>query len=388
MLLQSLLLSLIAQAAAPIDLTTHPNVQHSIVCQSQGFFPVIDKAPDGRAVVVLRGGGGHLGIGGRLDLFFSKDGLEWFGKRTAVDTSADDRNPAFGITPEGRFLLGFHHQASYTGEGIYKPSLGLVRDMQVYSDDEGLTWSKFQNLKLGTLETTSPFGRIIRLSDGTYIQNVYGSHTPGVPGIPDPSDDVSDYAYLARSTNEGTTWGDFSLIAPGHNETSLIELQDGTLLGAARDADHGAHLDLYSSTDKGRSWQHVVKATDKSQHPADLIDLGHGTILLIFGNRRDQEKDIRGMLSRDRGKTWDTSNQLRLTTPVRGDFGYPSAVVMGKKLLIVHYWAGSPRIHYDGSKAQCRATVIPVKAILEAGLKGTNEFRETTNGNLGYSTSP
>ncbi len=342
MLLQSVLLSLISQVAAPIDLGAHPEVRSSMVAEGQGHFPVIDLAPDGRAVVVLRGGGGHLGIGGRLDLFFSNDGLLWYGKRTAVDTSADDRNPAFGITPEGRFLLGFHHQSSYTGDGIYEPSFDLARDIQVYSDDEGRTWSEFQNLKLGTVETTSPYGRIIRLSDGSYIQNVYGAHAPDVPGITNPTDDVEDYAYLARSTNEGVSWGDVSLIAAGHNETSLLALDSGTLLAAARDAHHGAHLDIYSSVDQGRSWRHVAKATDKRQHPADLIDLGHDTILLIFGNRRDKERDIQGILSRDSGKTWDTSNQLRLTTPVSGDFGYPSAVVMGEDLLIVHYWAGSP----------------------------------------------
>jgi len=367
MLLQTILLSLMSQTAVPIDLTTHPEVQTALVTAGQGYFPVVDKAPDGRAVVVLRGGGGHIGIGGRLDLFFSKDGIAWFGKRTAVDTSADDRNPAFGITPTGRFLLGFHHQASYTGEAIFTRSFDLSRDMQVYSDDDGLTWSEFQNVRLGAVETTSPFGRIIRLSDGTYLQNVYGSHAPDVPGIPDPEDDVRDYAYLIRSTDEGVTWGDVSLIDAGHNETALLELQDGSVLAAARDAHHGGHLDLYRGTDKGRSWQHVIKATERGQHPADLIDLGHGVVLLMFGNRGDEERDIRGILSRDDGKTWDMANQLRLTTPVKGDFGYPSGVVLGDKLLVVHYWAGSPKTHYDGSKAECRATLIPVKAILEAG---------------------
>ena len=367
MLLQAILISLVCQTAVPIDLTTHTEVQTAIVTAGQGYFPVVDKVSDGRAVVVLRGGGGHIGIGGRLDLFFSNDGVTWFGKRTAVDTSADDRNPAFGITPTGRFLLGFHHQASYTGQGVFTRSFDLSRDMQVYSDDDGLTWSEFQNLRLGTVETTSPFGRIIRLSDGTYLQNVYGTHAPDVPGIPDPVDGVRDYAYLIRSMNEGVTWGDASLIAAGHNETSLLELQDGSILAAARDAHQGAHLDLYHSTDKGRSWQHMIKATDNSQHPADLIDLGQGAVLLIFGNRRDEERDIRGILSRDDGKTWDVANQLRLTPPVKGDFGYPSGVVLGEKLLIAYYWAGSPKTHYDGLKAECRTTLIPVKVILEAG---------------------
>jgi hypothetical protein len=57
---------------------------------------------------------------------------------------------------------------------------------------------------------------------------------------------------------------------------------------------------------------------------------------------------------------------LSLTEPVSGDFGYPSGVVLGDNLVIVYYWAGNPPTHYDGTRAQCRATRIPIKTILEA----------------------
>jgi len=360
-------LMIIAQATAPVaDLTQAPGFQTSVVVNGQGYFPVMDKMPDGRAVVILRGGGGHLGIGGRLDLLFSDDGLKWYGMRTAVDTSADDRNPAFGVTPEGRLLVGIHHQAGYNGHGVYTTDFGLARDLQLYSDDEGLTWSNFNHLELGAVGTHSPFGRIIRLQDGTYLQNVYGAHAPTVPGVPEPAEGVRDYAYVVRSNNKGETWGEPALIAAGHNETTLLELEDGTVLAAARDDLNGAHLDLYRSADQGRTWSHVVKATDKSQHPADLIDLGNGNILLIFGNRRDKEKDTRGILSRDGGQTWETEKQMRLTVPVTGDFGYPSAVVMDDNLLIVHYNAGEGAHTYDGAKAKCFSTLIPIEEILKA----------------------
>ncbi len=360
-------LILITQATPVADLTQVSGFKSTTVVDGQGYFPVMDKMPDGRAVVVLRGGGGHLGIGGRLDLLFSHDGLLWHSKRTAVDTSADDRNPSFGVTPDGRLLLGIHHQAGYNGHGIYDTGFGLARDLQFYSDDEGLTWSKFNHLSLGEVGTHSPFGRIIRLKDGSYLQNVYGPHAPAVPGIPEPTKGVRDYAYAVRSTDEGVTWGDPVLIAAGHNETTLMELEDGAVLAAARDDLNGAHLDILRSDDRGSTWTHVVKATSKSQHPADLIDLGDGNILLICGNRSQKEKDIRGILSRDGGQTWETDKQLRLTVPVSGDFGYPSAVVMDDNLLIVHYWAGAGSSTYDGTKAKCFATLVPIQAILEAG---------------------
>ncbi|MCC6444770.1 MAG: exo-alpha-sialidase [Armatimonadetes bacterium] len=346
-----------------VDLTEAPGVQNAIVTEGQGHFPVIDKTPDDRAAVVLRGGGGHINIGGRLDLFFSEDGLKWYGKRTAVDTCADDRNPAFGITPKGRFMLGFHFQASYNGEGIYQPEWNLARDMQVFSDDDGLHWSRFANLKLGDVESHSPYGRIIRQVDGTYLQNVYGAHAPAVPNMPATGEGVGDYAYVVRSRDEGATWGDPSLIAAGHNETALLALKDGSLLAAAR-SEGDQHLDLYRSEDKGYTWKSLVQATGASQHPADLVGMGNGQILLVFGNRQ-KDTDIRAILSRDSGKTWDIETHLRLTRPLSGDFGYPSAVMMGEKLLVVYYWAGDPPTYYDGSRAQCRAALIPISEILK-----------------------
>jgi hypothetical protein len=56
---------------------------------------------------------------------------------------------------------------------------------------------------------------------------------------------------------------------------------------------------------------------------------------------------------------------MRFTAPVQGDFGYPSGVVMGENLLIVHYSAGPASTAYDGSKARCIASLVPIEAILE-----------------------
>ena len=348
-----------------IDLTTHTGFRSAVVVHGQGYFPVLDRMPDGRAVVMLRGGGGHINVNGRLDLLYSDDGLRWYGKRTAIDTCADDRNPAFGVTPSGRLLLGFHLQAGYTGEGQWRGKWGLSFDLQTYSDDEGLEWSPFENLRVGDIVSTSPYGRIIRLADGSYLQNVYGRPSAAVPGTSLADGESWGCAYVVRSRDEGVTWGEPALIATEHNETALLEVAPNRLLAASR-SEGEQHVDLYRSEDGGRCWTHVVQATGKHQHPADLIDLGDGAVLMIFGNRHDEAKDIRGILSRDGGATWDTETHLRLTTPVSGDFGYPSAVRVGDDLVIVHYWAGDPETYYDGTRAQCRATLVPMEALLTA----------------------
>lgn len=351
------------RCTALIDLTNAPGVETAIVTHGRGYFPVVALAPDGSAVVVLRGGGGHMGTGGRLDLLSSADGLTWTASRTAVDTCSDDRNPAFGITTSGRYLLGFHLQASYTGHGVYAPSLGLSFDMQTWSDDEGLTWSPYANLRLGDVGSTSPYGRIVRLADGTYVQSVYGKASAAVPGALGPGSDAG-CAYIVRSRDEGCTWGEPSLIATDHNETAVLPMPDGTLLAAARTS-RSTGVSVFRSSDAGSTWEHVVRATGDAQIPADLIDLGGGAVLMVFGNRQE-DKDIRGILSLDGGRTWNTQRHLRLTVPVTGDFGYPSVVRMGDRILLLHYWCGGDESWYDGSRAQCRATLIPVSQILSA----------------------
>src|SRR5262245_27685311 len=73
---------------------TPPGLARSLVVSGQGFFPVALRLQDGRIAVVLRGGAGHLGIKGRLDIVFSADeGKTWTAPTVVVDSPADDRNP-------------------------------------------------------------------------------------------------------------------------------------------------------------------------------------------------------------------------------------------------------------------------------------------------------
>jgi hypothetical protein len=48
-------------------------VARPLVAANQGYFPIALRLQDGRIAVVLRGGDGHVGIRGRLDMVFSSD---------------------------------------------------------------------------------------------------------------------------------------------------------------------------------------------------------------------------------------------------------------------------------------------------------------------------
>ena len=350
-----------AETPELIDALSLPSTKVTVAIEGQGYFPVA-VAKGERIGVVLRGGGGHLGRGGHLDLIWSSDGGKtWTKPATIVDTPEDDRNPAVGVTAVGRLLLGFHHQGSYTPEGRYDPSLKRARCMTMYSDD-GLTWTEPRPLGIEGLESVSPYGRIVLLYDGTYLMNVYGRYAESVPGMDGVPRDARDYSYVVRSRDGGKTWSDPSLIAAGYNETALT-MPRGRLLAAARSAGDG-HLAVFASADDGYTWERVARVTDKSQHPADLITLSNGWILMVFGNRQ-AEKAIRGIVSRDGGKSWDTLHQIRFSAPTRGDFGYPSVVRHKGDLVLLHYAAGDAKDSYDGSHARAYATLIRESELLE-----------------------
>jgi hypothetical protein len=83
-----------------------PSLERSLVVSGQGYFPVALRLRDGRIAVVLRGGAGHLGIRGRLDMVFSPDeGKSWTRPALVVDSPLDDRNPALGQARDGSLVV-------------------------------------------------------------------------------------------------------------------------------------------------------------------------------------------------------------------------------------------------------------------------------------------
>jgi len=79
------------------------------------------------------------------------------------------------------------------------------------------------------------------------------------------------------------------------------------------------------STDGGRSWSEPAKL-EIWGHPAHLLELRSGNVLMVYGHRRPPFS-VRAILSRDQCRTWDmeTMRTLRAWEPGGYDLGYPSA---------------------------------------------------------------
>ena len=342
-----------------LDIRALPGTRETLAYQNGGLFPVMAMTADGVAVASLRGGAGHIGREGRMEVVRSLDGgLTWSPPNVLADSEDDDRNPAFGVSPQGTLILLYHRQHNYDDEGNYQGGMKVtgrkaIALMATRSFDSGLTWEEPYPLSIDSLPTGSPFGKIVSLADGTLLAPIYSS----LAWAGEQKAEKTDYAYLARSQDDGQTWGEVSLIAPGMNETALIALPDGDLLAVLRGADSAQGLHSTRSQDGGRTWTAPNQVTQARQHPADLVHLSNGDILLTYGNRNPPYR-IEGRISRDGGRSWldlllTFSGHLYGYTEEesrRTDLGYPSSVVRGAgngQGITMYYYNPSMRSRLD-----------------------------------------
>lgn len=328
-------LSLIALSFAGVLPTE--SVQRVKVIDGGGYFPVAIRLAGGEILAVLRGGGPHVGRAGRLDLVMSRDhGRTWFKPWTAVDGPEDDRNPALGQLADGTIVLAYAVLSGYEADGL---KLSGKREDRVFdgvyvmrSKDKGKTWSRPERSPAiysfyGGRGAVSPYGKIIQLKDGTVIMAVYFEffETPG------------NESYIFRSRDGGKTWGQPSLLGKHYNETALLELPDGRLLAAMR-SEKGGHIAVTHSEDAGKTWSQPIQVTKDMEHPADLIRLKGGEILMTYGER-NAPMGARAVLSRDGGKTWDLEERVILAEDAPNtDCGYPSSVETDEGQIVSLYY--------------------------------------------------
>ena len=124
------------------------------------------------------------------------------------------------------------------------------------------------------------------------------------------------------SDDDGDTWQLRSRIAQGLNETALLYLGNGEWLAAARGKGKGVFL--LRSTDDGMTWENEGEGSEPYQHPAHLLQLKDGRILLSYGDRRPGHFGVGARLSPDKGKTWGA--QMHLASMPDWDGGYPASV--------------------------------------------------------------
>jgi sialidase-1 len=318
-------------AAPPFEL------ERTLVASGQGYFPVVLRLSDGRIAVVMRGGGPHLSINGRLDMVFSSDnGKSWSKPTVVVDSPLDDRNPALGQSADGAIVVAFWRTARYDEQGRYNEKLDKsVNTWATRSPDGGKSWSEPRQIDVSDISWGSPYGKMITLPDGMMLMSMYGGDSGPAPHS------AAGAGYLYRSSDNGKNWQRFSTIASGYNETAVARLSTGVLLAAMR-SNRPQDVATSRSTDGGKTWSAPSVVTPANVHPADLLPLPDGRVLLTCGYRVGPTFGVRGVLSNaDISFAWKNHFTL-IDDATNRDCGYPSSVVLDDgRVLTVYYAVGS-----------------------------------------------
>jgi len=323
-----------AKPAGPIDQT--------IVTRGEGHFPVAVRLKDNRIAVVLRGGGPHLSIHGRLDIVFSSDeGRTWAKPEiVAADPAADVRNPAFGQASDGSLVVAYYRTTNYDENGKYNTSLNKpVNTWVTRSGDGGKTWSTPTQIDVSDIGWASPFGRIITRLDGMMFANFYG----GAIKTADQAAPKSSFSYLYRSTDQGRTWKRYSTISPpGFDETGLIVLPSGRWLAGLRSSGKSANLSISHSDDDGKSWSKPEPLSPPGFYTADFLLLPDQRVLLTM-NRRSGPFGVEAVVG-DRDGKFEWKNAFTISEDAaNSDCGYPSSVMLADGRVMTFFYSATSR---------------------------------------------
>ncbi len=336
-------------------------IERYLVVSLAGYFPVLAER-DNALAIVYRTEAPHLGITGTLSVSISNDeGICWSDPYRVTPRFEDARNPGLGWASDGTLVLAYWSARSHAYElkdqrwewsPADEKTIGDTPGLVIRrSTDGGGSFSRPEYMLSQLFFTTSPYGRIIELSDGDLLLSYYGrlrgreTKTLGCATM--------------RSSDSGKTWKEERLIAEGFNETAITELSDGVLLAASRSQEK-RNISIFSSNDGGIEWEQIGEVTRKDEHPADLTLLDDGRVLLTFG-RRIRPFGCGALVSNDAGKTWNREREALLSGDgaENTDLGYPSTVQMADGTLrtALYYASGNAMSddgHNDWGRVSCQ----------------------------------
>ena len=262
---------------------------------------------------------GHIDVGLRRS---TDDGATWEPQTIVLDQGADETFRHDGVGDPSILVdrrtgtiwiaaVWSHGDNGWHGSG---PGLAPEETGQLLltsSVDDGLTWSAPRNL---TREVKDPAwcfllqgpGRGITMKDGTLVFPAQYQDAQRLP-----------HATVLLSEDHGATWRLGTGAKPDTTEAAVVELVPGTLMLNMRDNRRegapggGGARSVYTSTDKGRTWNAHPTSRRALVEPVCMASLLQvpfaGEELLLFSNPAVSTPPRRRLTVRassDAGATW------------------------------------------------------------------------------------
>ncbi|MCW3156961.1 sialidase family protein [Micropruina sonneratiae] len=271
-------------------------------------------------------------------LLTDADGTEYhLNDQGVVHTTQGDPTP-FTVMPDGTLLRNGATMGNiHDKQGLNPPKTPLIARtsflQQVWSDDEGLTWSEPQNLNH---VVKAEWMHFLGTAPGTGIQLARGEHAGRlvIPVYYEGENPKRVSAAVVYSDDHGATWrrgaspNDGRILdgttldsrtltgeAASLHECTAVERRDGTLLLMMRNQHPDGRVLASTSEDGGCSWGPVTTVTEIPEIfcQPNAITLDADTDTIAFMNAA-QMLPYRGngilRISYDGGRSWPTSRTL------------------------------------------------------------------------------
>ncbi|MGB9605839.1 MAG: sialidase family protein [Bryobacteraceae bacterium] len=270
----------------------------------------------------------------------SSDGGRTWSRAITVADFGDDTvgNPAPVVDPRtGTVWLLLTRNPGHVPEKDILPGLsGPTRTVWLtYSRDDGKSWAPPVEITASVKKpewswyATGPVNGI-QLRSGRLV--IPCDHVVGT--------DLSQrYSHVIYSDDEGRTWRLGGSAGPDCNESTVVELSDGTLMLNMRSYAGKNRRAVSLSRDGGLTWSppQLDETLIEPVCQASLIRFGnHKPAFLLFSNPASTKRmNMTVRLSRDEGKTWTVSRTVHA-----GPAAYSNLVELGRGMIGLLYERG------------------------------------------------